>query len=45
MMDDPRMLVRDAVSEDASRACEVMRRSIAESCVADQANDNPDLLA
>jgi GNAT superfamily N-acetyltransferase len=33
------MMVRDAVPEDAAAACEVMRRSIAELCVADHRND------
>ena len=33
------MKVRDAVPEDAAAACEVMRRSIAELCVADHRND------
>jgi len=33
------MKIRDAVPEDASAACEVMRRSIAELCVADHGND------
>jgi hypothetical protein len=33
------MRVRDAVPEDAAAACEVMRRSIAELCVADHHND------
>ena len=31
--------VRDAVPEDASAACEVMRRSISELCSADHSND------
>lgn len=38
------MEIRDAVAEDASAACEVMRRSIAELCVADHNND-PAILA
>ncbi len=33
------MKIRDAVPEDATVACEVMRRSIAELCVADHRND------
>jgi GNAT superfamily N-acetyltransferase len=33
------MRVRDAVPEDAVAACQVMRRSIAELCVADHRND------
>ncbi len=33
------MRVRDAVPEDAAAACQVMRRSIAELCVADHRND------
>jgi len=33
------MKIRDAVPEDASSACEVMRRSIIELCVADHHND------
>jgi GNAT superfamily N-acetyltransferase len=33
------MIIRDAIEEDASAACEVMRRSIAELCVADHRND------
>jgi len=31
--------IRDAIDADAEAACEVMRRSIAELCVADHAND------
>lgn len=38
-MHDFSMKIRDAVPEDASAACEVMRRSIAELCVADHRND------
>ncbi|HEX2113032.1 MAG TPA: GNAT family N-acetyltransferase [Alphaproteobacteria bacterium] len=38
------MDVRDAASEDAPAACEVLRRSITELCVADHRND-PDILA
>ncbi|MGA2291726.1 N-acetyltransferase family protein [Bradyrhizobium sp.] len=37
------MKVRDAVPEDAAAACQVMRRSIAELCVADHRND-PEIL-
>lgn len=33
------MEIRDAVVEDASAACEVMRRSITELCVADHGNE------
>ncbi len=33
------MRIRDAVSEDARAACEVMRRSITELCAADHHND------
>jgi GNAT superfamily N-acetyltransferase len=33
------MEIRDAVPEDASAACEVMRRSISELCSADHLND------
>ena len=33
------MEVRDAIAEDADAACLVMRRSIAELCVADHGND------
>src|SRR5215472_15990986 len=33
------MEIRDAVPEDAPAACEVMRRSIIEHCVADHHND------
>jgi GNAT superfamily N-acetyltransferase len=38
------MIIRDAIEEDASAACDVMRRSIAELCVADHRND-PAILA
>lgn len=38
------MKIRDAVAEDAIEACEALRRSITELCVADHRND-PDLLA
>jgi GNAT superfamily N-acetyltransferase len=38
------MQIRDAVAADAGAACEVMRRSIAELCVADHHND-PAILA
>jgi GNAT superfamily N-acetyltransferase len=37
------MMIRDAVSEDAAAACEVMRRSIAELCAPDHRND-PEIL-
>lgn len=33
------MEIRDAVIEDASAACQVLRRSISELCVADHGND------
>ena len=33
------MIIRDAVSEDAQAACQIMRRSIAELCAADHNND------
>src|SRR5258708_23549290 len=33
------MQIRDAIAEDADAACLVMRRSIAELCVADHGND------
>src|SRR5712692_9728428 len=33
------MKIRDAVPEDAAAACRIMRRSIAELCVADHRND------
>ena len=33
------MHIRDAVANDAEAACQVMRRSIAELCVADHGND------
>ena len=38
------MEMRDAVAEDAPAACEVLRRSIAELCVADHRSD-PEVLA
>jgi GNAT superfamily N-acetyltransferase len=38
------MEMRDAVAEDAPAACDVLRRSIAELCVADHRND-PEVLA
>ena len=38
------MEIRDAVAEDAPAACQVMRRSIVELCVADHHND-PAILA
>jgi GNAT superfamily N-acetyltransferase len=37
------MMIRDAVSEDAAAACEVIRRSIAELCAPDHRND-PEIL-
>ena len=33
------MEIRDAVAGDAAAACEVLRRSISELCVADHGND------
>jgi GNAT superfamily N-acetyltransferase len=36
---DDGMEIRDATAEDAEAACRVMRRSIAELCVADHRND------
>jgi hypothetical protein len=36
--------IRDATPEDADAACEVLRKSISELCVADHAND-PTILA
>ena len=39
-VDDGRMEIRDAVANDAPAACEVLRRSIAELCVADHDNDS-----
>src|ERR1700687_1181504 len=33
------MIVRDAVPEDAAAACQIMRRSIAELCLANHRND------
>jgi GNAT superfamily N-acetyltransferase len=38
------MQIRDAVPSDASEACEVLRRSVTELCVADHKND-ADILA
>jgi GNAT superfamily N-acetyltransferase len=38
-MNDSGMIIRDATEEDALAACDVMRRSIAELCVADHRND------
>lgn len=37
------MIIRDATPEDASAACQTMRRSIAELCAADHHND-PEIL-
>jgi GNAT superfamily N-acetyltransferase len=42
-VNDIGMIIRDAVSEDAAAACQVMRRSIAELCLADHRN-NPAIL-
>jgi ribosomal protein S18 acetylase RimI-like enzyme len=39
LVNDIGMRIRDAVPEDAVAACEVMRRSIVELCVADHHND------
>jgi GNAT superfamily N-acetyltransferase len=36
---DAEMKIRDALAEDASAACQVLRRSISELCVADHKND------
>jgi hypothetical protein len=36
---DAEMKIRDAVAEDAPAACQVLRRSISELCVADHNND------
>jgi hypothetical protein len=33
------MEIRDAVAEDAPAACQVLRRSISELCIADHRND------
>jgi hypothetical protein len=38
-MNNIRMIIRDAIKEGALAACDVMRRSIAELCVADHRND------
>src|ERR1700676_2704223 len=35
------MEIRDAVADDAPAACQVLRRSIVELCVADHGNDPP----
>src|SRR6266511_3043165 len=40
----PTIVIRDAVPADAAAACEVLRRSIVELCVADHRND-PAILA
>jgi GNAT superfamily N-acetyltransferase len=40
---DGAVIIRDATPEDATAACQTMRRSIAELCVADHHND-PDIL-
>lgn len=34
-----KLVIRDAKDDDAGNGCEVMRRSIAELCVADHKND------
>jgi hypothetical protein len=39
LVNDVGMKVRDAVPEGAAAACQIMRRSIAELCVADHNND------
>jgi GNAT superfamily N-acetyltransferase len=39
LVKDVEMKIREAVPEDASAACETMRRSIAELCIADHRND------
>jgi GNAT superfamily N-acetyltransferase len=39
LMNSTDMKIRDAVMEDAAAACEVMRRSITELCIADHKND------
>jgi GNAT superfamily N-acetyltransferase len=38
-VNDTAMIIRDAVSEDASGACQVIRRSITELCAVDYKND------
>lgn len=38
-MNDTGMIIRDGMEEDALAACDVIRRSIAELCVADHRND------
>jgi len=38
-MNDIAMKIRDAVPEDATAVCQVMRRTIAELCIADHRND------
>jgi GNAT superfamily N-acetyltransferase len=43
LVKDGVMIIRDATPEDASAACETMRRSIAELCAADHHND-PEIL-
>jgi GNAT superfamily N-acetyltransferase len=43
LVKDDAMIIRDATPEDAIAACQTMRRSIAELCVADHHND-PDIL-
>jgi GNAT superfamily N-acetyltransferase len=44
LVNDIEMRIRDAVPDDAPAACEVMRRSITQLCVADHRND-PAILA
>jgi GNAT superfamily N-acetyltransferase len=43
LVKDGVMIIRDATPEDASAACQTMRRSIAELCAADHHND-PEIL-
>jgi GNAT superfamily N-acetyltransferase len=43
LLDDTAMIIRDAVIEDATAACQTLRRSIAELCAADH-NDDPAIL-
>jgi hypothetical protein len=38
-VNDIEIRIRDAIPEDASAACQVMRRSITELCVPDHRND------
>jgi hypothetical protein len=39
------MKIRDAITEDAPAACQVLRRSISELCVADHENDFSEMAA